>query len=405
MKPLADGFIALIQLAIAPLIFLVVATGVAQVGDMRKVGRIGLKAIIYFEAVTTIALLIGLAVGNLVHFSNGVAEATPAQAASVAQYSKAHAASLAEFLTQIIPNNLFGAFVHENVLQVLVIALLVGAAIVRLGDAGAKIRGAMDAATSVIFGVVNIIVAFAPIGAFGALGFTVGRFGVATLYSLGLFVLTSWLALAAFVFIVLGLICRLAGVSLLDLLGRLKREMIVTFATSSSESAMPGMMERLQQCGIARPVVGLVVPTGFSFNLDGVAITLPMSVLFIAQVYGIQLDMHQQISLVILMLFTAKGAAGVTGGAFASLAATVIASGLPIEGLALLLGIDRFMSLGRAFVNVIGNSVAAIVVAKWDGGFDAITWNATRALAPATPSAASPHAAPASHIVTQIAER
>jgi aerobic C4-dicarboxylate transport protein len=263
MKPLADGFIALIQLAIALLIFLVVATGVAQVGDMREVGRIGLKAIIYFEAVTTIALLIGLAVGDLVHFSNGVAKAPPGQAASVAQYSKAHAASLAEFLTQIIPNNLFGAFVHENVLQVLVIALLVGAAIVRLGDAGARIRGAIEAATSVIFGVVNIIVMFAPIGAFGALGFTVGRFGVATLYSLGLFVLTSWLALAAFVFIVLGLVCRLAGVSLLDMLGRLKREMIVTFATSSSESAMPGMMERLQQCGIARPVVGLVVPTGF----------------------------------------------------------------------------------------------------------------------------------------------
>ena len=253
----------------------------------------------------------------------------------------------------------------------------------------------MDAATSVVFGVVNIIVSFAPIGAFGALGFTVGRFGVATLYSLGLFVLTSWLALAAFVFIVLGLICRLAGVSLLDLLGRLKREMIVTFATSSSESAMPGMMERLQQCGIARPVVGLVVPTGLLILQSGrrspsAADERPVR----AEVYGIQLDMHQQISLVILMLFTAKGAAGVTAGAFALARRHRHRQRLADRGLALLLGVDRFMSLGRAFVNVIGNSVAAIVVAKWDGGFDAIAWNATRALAPATPSAASPHAAP-----------
>jgi aerobic C4-dicarboxylate transport protein len=296
----------------------------------------------------------------------------------VAGYAGAHAQSLSEFLFAMVPENLFGAFVHDNVLQVLVIALLVGAAMVRLGETGIVIRRGMERCLSLVFGVVNIIVMAAPIGAFGALAFTVGRFGGRTLYALGMFVGTAWLTLALLMFVVFGVICRLFGVRLLDLMGRLKQELLVVIATSSSETAIPGMMQKLQASGLSRTALGLVIPTGYSFNLDGVAITLPMSCLFIAQVYGIHLDLRQQITMFVLMLFTSKGAAGVTGGAFAALAATVVASGLPAEGLALLLGIDRFMSQGRSIVNTVGNAVAAVVVAKWEGEFDAVAWKAYR---------------------------
>jgi aerobic C4-dicarboxylate transport protein len=377
VKPLADGFIALIKLSITPLIFLVVSTGVAQVGDMRKVGRIGLKTLIYFEIITTLALVMGAAVGNLVHFGAAIQRPSATQVASAARYASVHAQSLSEFLFSMVPENLFGAFVHDNVLQVLVIALLVGAALVKLGEKGAALRQGMERCISLVFGVVNIIVMAAPLGAFGALGFTVGRFGV-RLYALGLFVGTAWLTLALLMFVVFGLVCRIFGIRLLDIMGRLKQELLVVIATSSSETAIPGMMEKLQASGLSRTALGLVIPTGYSFNLDGVAITLPMSCLFIAQVYGIHLDLRQQITMFILMLFTSKGAAGVTGGAFAALAATVVASGLPAEGLALLLGIDRFMSQGRSIVNTVGNAVAAVVVAKWDGEFDDVAWKAYR---------------------------
>jgi aerobic C4-dicarboxylate transport protein len=378
VKPLADGFIALIKLSITPLIFLVVATGVAQVGDMRKVGRIGLKTLIYFEVITTIALIMGTVVGNVVHFGSTVQRPSGTQAASAASYANTHVQSLSQFLFNMVPENLFGAFVHENVLQVLVIALLVGAALLRLGEAGVAIRRGMERCVSLVFGVVNIIVMTAPIGAFGALGFTVGRFGVHTLYALGMFVGTAWLTMAVLMFVGFGVVCRICGVRILDIMGRLKQELLVVIATSSSETAIPGMMQKLEASGLSRTTLGLVIPTGYSFNLDGVAITIPMSCLFIAQVYGIHLDLRQQITMFILMLFTSKGAAGVTGGAFAALAATVVASGLPAEGLALLLGIDRFMSQGRSIVNTVGNAVASVVVAKWEGEFDPVAWKAYR---------------------------
>jgi aerobic C4-dicarboxylate transport protein len=380
VKPLADGFIALIKLSITPLIFLVVATGVAQVGDIKKVGRLGLKTLIYFEIITTFALLLGITVGNFVQFGASVQRPSAAQAATAARFTKMHAQSVPEFLFGVIPDNLFGAFVHDNVLQVLAIALLVGTALLHLGETGAAIRKGLERATSLVFGIVNIIVLAAPLGAFGALGFTVGKFGVATLYALGMFVLTAWATLAFLCVVVFAFVCRLIGISLFDLLGRIKRELLMVAATSSSEVGIPGMMEKLQVCGVSRTALGLVIPTGYSFNMDGVAITLPMSCLFVAQVYGIHLDLRQQITMFVLMLFTSKGAAGVTGGAFATLAATVIASGLPAEGLALLLGIDRFMSQGRSITNMIGNAVAAVVVAKWEGEFDPAAWKAGRAL-------------------------
>jgi aerobic C4-dicarboxylate transport protein len=392
LKPCADAFIALIKLTIPPLVFLVVASGVAQVGDLKKVGRIGLRTIIYFEVITTLAMVLGGVVGNLVDFGSSVARPNPQQAAIAEQFMHSKTQSLPEFITGIIPDNLVGAFLHANVLQVLVIALLVGAALIRLGERGAVIRDALKQCVTLVFGVVNIVVLLAPIGAFGALGFTVGRFGVTTLYALGLFVLTAWATLAVHVLVVYTLICRMFGFRLFDLIRRLKDELVMVIATSSSEVAMPGMMEKLQKAGVSPTAVGLVIPTGYSFNLDGVAITLPMSLLFIAQVYGIHLDVAQQLSLFVLMLFTSKGAAGVTGGAFAALAATVIASGLPVEGLALLLGVDRFMSQGRSIVNMIGNAVAAVVIAKSDGEFDPLQWKATSpavlatANAPAIPS-------------------
>jgi aerobic C4-dicarboxylate transport protein len=386
LKPCADAFIALIKLSIPPLIFLVIVTGVAQVGDLRKVGRLGLKTLIYFEVVSTIGLLLGALVGNVVDFGSAVQRPSTEQAASALAYQHSKAQSLPDFIMGVIPDNVFGAFVHDNVLQIVIIALLAGAALIKLGDRGVPIRNALNRCCDLVFGVVNIVVRFAPIGAFGALAFTLGRFGVHTLYALGMFVMTAWLTMAFMILVVFGLICRLFGFRLFDLIRRLKEEILMVVTTSSSEVAIPGMIEKLENSGVSATAVGLVIPTGYSFNLDGVAITLPMSLLFIAQVYGIHLDFWQQASMMVLMLFTSKGAAGVTGGAFAALAATVVASGLPVEGLALLLGVDRFMSQGRSVVNVIGNAVAAVAVAQWDGEFDAQRWKATSPSLPGAPA-------------------
>jgi aerobic C4-dicarboxylate transport protein len=374
MKPLGDVFISLIKVTITPLIFLVVVSGIAQVGDMRTVGRIGLKALVYFEAVTTFCLLFSLLVVQFVKPGEGVARASAQQAETVAKFSQAQVGSISGYLQHMVPDSFVGAFASGDVLQVLVLALLCGIGLLLLGEKGAAIRSGLDRVTELVFSVVHVVVALAPIGAFGAMAFTVAKFGLTTLYALALLVGTAWAMMAAFIFIVLGLICRVAGVKLMDLLRMLRTELLVVIGTSSSETAIPGMMEKLPAAGVGRAVAGLVIPSGYSFNLDGVALTLPLSTLFVAQVYGIELTLTQQISIFVVMLFTSKGAAGVTGGAFGALAATVIAAGLPAEGLALLLGIDRFMSLARAITNTIGNAVAAIVVAKWDGEFDSNAW-------------------------------
>jgi aerobic C4-dicarboxylate transport protein len=374
-KPLGDVFISLVKMTITPLIFLVVVTGIAQVGDMRAVGRVGLKAFIYFEAVTTLCLLFSLIVVRWVQPGSGVGHATPQQAEAVAKYAQAHVGSLSAYLEHMVPDSFVGAFANGDVLQVLVLALLCGIGLLLLGERGVALRTGLERITELVFSVVHVVVAMAPIGAFGAMAFTVAKFGVATLYALGLLVGTAWAMMAVFIFIVLGAICRLAKIRLLDLLRLLRTELLVVLGTSSSETAIPGMMEKLPAAGVGRAVAGLVIPAGYSFNLDGVALTLPLSTLFVAQVYGIEMSFAQQVSLFVVMLFTSKGAAGVTGGAFAALAATVVAAGLPVEGLALLLGIDRFMSLARSITNTIGNAVAAVVVAKWDGEFDPKAWN------------------------------
>ena len=376
-KPLGDVFISLIRMTIAPLIFLVVVAGIAQVGDMRTVGRIGLKAMVYFEIVTTICLLFSLLMVHWVQPGAGVAPANAQQSETVARFAHAKVESLSAYIQHMFPDSFAGAFVNGDVLQVLVLAVLCGIGLLLLGERGAALRGGLDRITELVFSVVHVVVALAPIGAFGAMAFTVAKFGVGTLYALGLLVGTAWVMMAAFILLGLGLVCRLAGVRLFEVLRLLRTELLVVVGTSSSETAIPGMMEKLTAAGVGKSVAGLVIPAGYSFNLDGVALTLPMSTLFIAQVYGIELSLAQQVSLFVVMLFTSKGAAGVTGGAFAALAATVLAAGLPVEGLALLLGIDRFMSLGRAVTNTIGNAVAAIVVSKWDGKFDRAAWAAS----------------------------
>ncbi len=373
-KPLGDAFISLIKMTIAPLIFLVVVTGIAQVGDMKAVGRIGLRSFVYFEIVTTLCLMFSFFVVHWIQPGLGVARATPQQAETAVRYSQTHLESVSAYLQQIIPDSFVGAFARGDVLQVLVLALLCGIGLVLLGERGQALRAGMERITELVFSVVHVVVALAPIGAFGAMAFTVAKFGIATLYALALLVGTAWAMMAIFIFAVLGTICRMIGIRLLDVLRMLRTELLVVLGTSSSETAIPGMMEKLPAAGVGRAVVGLVIPSGYSFNLDGVALTLPLSAMFVAQVYGIELTSAQQLSLFAVMLFTSKGAAGVTGGAFAALAATVIAAGLPAEGLALLLGVDRFMSLARAITNATGNAVAAIVVAHWDGEFDRDAW-------------------------------
>jgi len=380
-KPLGDIFISLIKMTIMPLIFLVVVTGIAQVGDMRAVGRIGLKAFIYFEAVTTLCLLFSLIVVHWIKPGAGVAPASAQQAETVSRFAQAQVGSLSAYIEHMVPDSFVGAFAKGDVLQVLVLALLCGIGLLLLGERGTALRNGMERVNELVFSVVHVVVALAPIGAFGAMAFTVAKFGVATLYALALLVGTAWAMMAFFIFVALGAICRFAGIRLMDLLRMLRTELLVVLGTSSSETAIPGMMEKLPAAGVGRAVAGLVIPAGYSFNLDGVALTLPLSTIFVAQVYGIELTFAQQLSLFVVMLFTSKGAAGVTGGAFAALAATVIAAGLPPDGLALLLGIDRFMSLARAITNTIGNAVAAIVVAKWDGEFDRDAWTkSTQAL-------------------------
>ncbi|HJZ19889.1 MAG TPA: cation:dicarboxylase symporter family transporter [Bradyrhizobium sp.] len=375
LKPLGDAFISLIKMTITPLIFLVVVTGIAQVGDIRAVGRIGIKALVYFEAVTTLCLAFSFVVVQWVKPGQGVARANAQQAETVAKFAQAQVGSVSAYIQHMIPDSFVGAFAAGDVLQVLVLALLCGIALLLLGERGAAVRSGLEKVTEWVFSVVHVVVALAPLGAFGAMAFTVAKFGVATLTALALLVGVAWAMMAIFIFAGLGAICRLAGIRLIDLLRLLRTELLVVLGTSSSETAIPGMMEKLPAAGVGRAVAGLVIPSGYSFNLDGVALTLPLSTLFVAQVYGIEMTIPQQLGIFAVMLFTSKGAAGVTGGAFAALAATVIAAGLPVEGLALLLGIDRFMSLGRAVTNTIGNAVASIVVAKWDGAFDRAVWN------------------------------
>jgi aerobic C4-dicarboxylate transport protein len=373
MKPLGDGFIKLIRMMIAPIIFATVVAGIAKMGDMKEVGRVGLKALLYFEAVTSVALLIGLVVVNVFQPGAGInADPQSIDARSIQSYTQgAQELHGVDFVLNIIPNTVVDAFAKGDILQVLLFSILFGAALSRFGERGRPVVDFIDAVGHALFGVVGIIMRVAPLGAFGAMAFTIGTYGVGTLVSLGKLMAGVYLTSFLFVFLVLGVIAMLTGFSLWRFLVYIKEEIFLVLGTSSSESALPGLMHKLEYAGAARPVVGLVVPTGYSFNLDGTSIYLTMAAIFIAQAFNVQLGLGQQLGILGVLLLTSKGAAAVTGGGFITLAATLASTGtVPVEGLALLLGVDRFMSECRAITNLIGNGVATLVVARWENELD-----------------------------------
>jgi aerobic C4-dicarboxylate transport protein len=373
MKPLGDGFIKLIRMIIAPIVFVTVVSGIYRMQSMREVGRIGVRALVYFEVVSTVALVIGLLVALLFRPGAGV-NADPRQldAAAMAPYVTTAAKQTAvEFLLNIIPTTLFGAFSEGQILQVMFIAILIGLALLKAGERVAPLMKLIDQASAVLFAVLGLIMVFAAVGTFGAMAFTVGAYGVRALVPLATFVAAIYVTCALFVLLVLGAVARVAGFRILGFLAYIKEEILLVLATSTSEVALPRLMTKLEQLGCRQSVVGLVVPTGYSFNTDGSAIYQAMGVLFIAQAMNIHLTVQQMVTLFSVMLIMSKGVAGVSGSTFVTLAATLATvQTVPVAGMALLLGIERFMSMARATTNMIGNGVAGIAVARWDGSLD-----------------------------------
>jgi len=368
MKPLGDGFIRLIRMVIGPVVFLTVVSGIADAGDMRRVGRIGIKALVYFEIMTTLCLLIGLAVGLVIEPGTGVTVATRGTA-ELQPYLKPVSTSFSDFLLSLVPDNAVAAFARGELLQVLIFAVLFGAGLLALGERGRQVASLLGDVSDVLFRIIAIIMRLAPVGAFGAMAFTIGRYGLEALVPLAKLMSCVYLTMALFVLVVLGTVLRLIGFSILKLLRYLKEELLLVLGTSSTETVLPQVMAKLEALGCSKTVVGLVVPTGYSFNQDGTSIYLSLSVLFIAQVFSVPLGFGQLTQLLIVLMVTSKGAAGVTGSGFIILAGAVSASGiLPIEGLALLLGVERFMSEARALTNLIGNAVATLVVARSEAG-------------------------------------
>ncbi len=376
LKWLGDIFIRMIKMVVGPVIFLTVVTGISSVGDMRKVGKVGVKALVYFEVVTTFALAIGLVVVNVIDPGrniNATLGALSQHAAEVSKYATAaQHHSVIDFLVNLIPDNVVGAFATGDLLQILLFSVLFGAALSLMGEKGKPVEDFLERLSHTFFRIINIIMYYAPIGAFGAMAYTIGKFGLSSLASLGELLAAVLLTMVLFITVVLGMIARMYGFSIFRFLRYLKDEIMIVLGTSSSETVLPRMMEKLQRLGCSKPVVGLVIPTGYSFNLDGTTIYLSMAALFIAQAYHIDLSLWQQLSIMALLMVTSKGAAAVTGGGFITLAATLQGNGqLPIEGLALLFGVDRFMSTARALTNMIGNGVATVIIAKTEKEFDA----------------------------------
>ena len=373
MRPLGDGFIKLVRMMIAPIIFSVVVVGIAKMGDLKALGRIGVKALIYFEVVSTIALAVGLVVVNVLEPGAGInADPATLDSSAVAAYAKtAESLSTVDFLLNIIPATVVGAFANGEILQVLFFSVLFGLALLQLGEHGRPLVSFIDQFSQGLFRMIHMIMRLAPIGAFGAMAFTIGRFGIGSLLQLGQLMAGVYLTCALFIFVVLGIICRIAGFSVWKFLKYIKEEILITVGTSSSEAVLPRMMARLEHLGCAKPVVGLVVPTGYSFNLDGTSIYMTMAAIFVSQATNTPLSLSQQLGLLGLAIITSKGSAAITGGGFVTLAATLSAfPAVPLAGLALLIGIDRFMSEARALTNLIGNGVATVVVAKWEGALD-----------------------------------
>jgi aerobic C4-dicarboxylate transport protein len=372
LKPIGDGFIKLIRMLVAPIIFFTVVIGISSTGDLRKLGRIGIKALVYFEVVTTLALLIGIASARLIQPGRGM-NINPAtlDVASVQEYAIAGKhLGFVDFLLNIIPDSFVGAFSKGEILQVLLLAILTGTAILMIGGQG-KIIAAIHSFSAVFFKIISIIMEASPLAAFGSLAFTIGKYGAATLIPLGKVLLCVYLTGAIFIIAVLGTICFLSRINLIKLIRFIREELLIVFATSSTEPVLPLLILKMEQLGCSPAVCGLVIPAGYSFNLDGTSIYLSIAVLFVAQATNTHLTLGQQAFLFIMLMLNSKGAAAVTGGGFITLAATLAAVGsVPIAALTLLLGVDRFMSEARSVVNLIGNAVATITVARWEGEFD-----------------------------------
>jgi aerobic C4-dicarboxylate transport protein len=373
MKPLGDGFIKLIKMIIAPIIFCTVVVGIAGMEDMKKVGKTGGLALIYFEVVSSLALIIGLVVVNVLQPGSGMhVDASTLDTKGIAAYTApGKMQGTVEFLLNVIPTSVVDAFAKGEILQVLLFSVLFGFALHKFGGRGTLVFDFIEKLSHVLFDIVGIIMKVAPIGAFGAMAFTIGKYGVDSLFSLGKLMGAFYATCLIFVFIVLGTISRLHGFSIVKFVRYIKEELLIVLGTSSSESVLPRMMEKLENLGARKSVVGLVIPTGYSFNLDGTSIYLTMAAVFIAQATDTPMTLTQQITLLAVLLLTSKGAAGITGSGFIVLAATLSAVGhVPVAGLALILGIDRFMSEARALTNLVGNGVATLVVAKWTGDLD-----------------------------------
>ncbi|MFM9923168.1 dicarboxylate/amino acid:cation symporter [Variovorax sp. H27-G14] len=375
MKPLGDGFIKLIKMIIAPIIFCTVVVGIAGMEDMKKVGKTGGLALLYFEVVSSIALLVGLVLVNVLQPGAGMnIDPATLDTKAIASYTgPGKMTGTVDFILNIIPSTLVDAFAKGEILQVLLIAVLFGFALHRFGGRGTLVFDVIEKGSHVLFGIVNYIMKLAPIGAFGAMAFTIGKYGLGSLFSLGKLMGTFYLTCLLFIFVVLGLIARFHGFSIWKFIKYIKEELLIVLGTSSSESVLPRMMEKMENLGANKTCVGLVIPTGYSFNLDGTSIYLTMAAVFIAQATNTHMTLVQEITLLAVLLLTSKGAAGVTGSGFIVLAATLSAVGhVPVAGLALILGIDRFMSEARALTNLIGNGVATIVVAKWTNELDEV---------------------------------
>jgi aerobic C4-dicarboxylate transport protein len=373
LKPLGDAFIKLVKMIIAPVIFLTIVTGIAGMKELGSVGRVAGKAFAYFLTFSTLALVVGLIVANVVQPGAGMnIDPATLDGGAVADYAaKAHDSTLTGFLLDVIPSTLVGAFTGGNILQILLIAILFGIAISLVGEPAQPVVHFLERLSLIVFKLVSILMRAAPIGAFGAIAFTIGKYGIGSLASLGALVATFYLTSALFVIVVLGTVARLTGFSIFKLLRYLKAELLLVLGTSSSEAALPNLIEKMERAGCEKSIVGLVVPTGYSFNLDGTNIYMTLAALFIAQATGVDLTLWQEILLLGVAMLSSKGAAGVTGAGFITLAATLsIVPTVPVAGMALILGVDRFMSECRSLTNFIGNAVATIVVARWEGALD-----------------------------------
>jgi aerobic C4-dicarboxylate transport protein len=372
MKPLGDGFIRLVRMLIAPIIFLTVVTGIAKMGDLKKVGRVGVKGLVYFEVLTTVALAIGLMVANLYKPGLGMnVNIASLDIKSISQFTTAPHLKTVDFIMNIIPRDVADAFAKGDILQVLFFSILFGVALTYLKEKGKPVMDLLNSISKVFFRVMDLVMKVAPLGAFGAMAYTVGTFGIHTLLSLGKLMACFYVTSLLFVIIILGGVMRYAGLRLFKFLRYIKEELLIVLGTSSSETVLPAMMEKMENMGCSKSVVGLVIPMGYSFNLDGTSIYLTMAIVFIAQATNTHVTFVQQLEILAVLLLTSKGAAAVSGGGFITLAATLsVVGNIPVAGLCLLLGVDRFMSQARALVNLVGNGVASVVISKSEGELD-----------------------------------